>query len=336
MPRDPIDPSLRDEDQALSSLRPERLEQFIGQEKLKGQIALTLEAARRRVEVLDHVLLHGPPGLGKTTLANIIASEMGVNIKVTSGPVIERPGDLAALITGLAPGDVLFIDEIHRLRRIVEEILYPAMEDFKIDLMIGEGASAQSIRLDVPRFTLIGATTRKGLLTSPLRDRFEIDLRMDFYPDEELQRIVLRAGQIMDVTVTTEGAFEVARRSRGTPRIANRLLKRLRDYAQVHGSGVVDLEAAEAGLALLEIDLVGLDELDRRLLHTIIHKFNGGPVGLDTLAAALSEEKDTLSEVYEPFLLKKGFIQRTPQGRVATEHAYRHLNAPGRPQRSLL
>jgi len=336
MPRDPIDPSLRDEDQALSSLRPERLEQFIGQEKLKGQIALTLEAARRRVEVLGHVLLHDPPGLGKTTLANIIASEMGVNIKVTSGPVIERPGDLAALITGLAPGDVLFIDEIHRLRRIVEEILYPAMEDFKIDLMIGEGASAQSIRLDVPRFTLIGATTRKGLLTSPLRDRFEIDLRMDFYPDEELQRIVLRAGQIMDVTVTTEGAFEVARRSRGTPRIANRLLKRLRDYAQVHGSGVVDLEAAEAGLALLEIDLVGLDELDRRLLHTIIHKFNGGPVGLDTLAAALSEEKDTLSEVYEPFLLKKGFIQRTPQGRVATEHAYRHLNAPGRPQRSLL
>jgi Holliday junction DNA helicase RuvB len=313
------------EDRAFQTLRPNRLNDFVGQTEIKDQLRLTMEAASKRNEPLDHVLLHGPPGLGKTSLAYIVAKELDVNIRLTSGPVIERPGDLAALVNSMGEGDILFIDEIHRLRRQVEEVLYPAMEDFKLDIMAGEGMGAQSIRIDVARFTLVGATTRTGLLTSPLRDRFEVIFHLDFYSEEELQEIIRRGAQILDVEITSEGALEIARRARGTPRVAHRLLKRVRDFAQVRGGGFIDEPVAQEALELLGVDSLGLNSLDRKILETITEKFSGGPVGIETLAASLSEEKDTISEVYEPFLLKKGFIQRTQQGRVATERAYRHL-----------
>lgn len=312
------------------SLRPKILEEYIGQNKSKENLKVFIGAARGRGESLDHVLFYGPPGLGKTTLAHIIAAEMGVSIKSTSGPVIEKPGDLAAVLTNLEPGDVLFIDEIHRLSPVVEEILYPAMEDYQLDIMIGQGPSARTIKLDIPRFTLVGATTRAGLLSSPLRDRFGVLIRLEFYTHAELATIITRSAGILGVTIDATGAAEIARRSRGTPRIANRLLRRVRDFAEIDGDGSITLGMADQALGRLEVDQKGFDQMDRLLLETIIDKFSGGPVGLDTLAAAIGEEKDTIEDVIEPFLLQQGFINRTPRGRVATHQAYTHLGrTPG-------
>lgn len=309
-------------------LRPERLEQYIGQEKAKNNLRIFIEAAKTRNEPLDHVLLYGPPGLGKTTLSTIIANEMGVNIKITSGPAIEKPGEMAAILNNLSENDILFIDEIHRLNRQVEEVLYPAMEDFSIDIMIGKGQAARSIRLDLPKFTLVGATTRAGLLTAPLRDRFGVINKLEFYTVSELEQIIVRSANLLGVEVDKNGALEMARRSRGTPRLANRLLKRVRDFAQVKYDGVITQDVANIALNLLEVDKLGLDRGDRSILETIIMKFAGGPVGLDTLAAALGEDSGTLEDVYEPYLIQNGLIQRTPRGRIVTEAAYRHLGIP--------
>ena len=307
------------------SLRPQTLDDYIGQQKAKENLKIYIEAAKQRGESLDHVLFYGPPGLGKTTLAGIIANEMGTHLKVTSGPAIGKPGEMAAILSNLQEGDVLFVDEIHRLNRQVEEVLYPAMEDYVIDIMIGKGATARAIRLDLPKFTLVGATTRAGLLTAPLRDRFGIVQKMDFYTPEELQTIVLRTAGVLNVEIDKTGAYEIARRSRGTPRLANRLLKRVRDFAQVKYNGVITKEVADFALDILDVDKLGLDNNDRAILHMIIDKFSGGPVGLETLAAALGEDAGTLEDVYEPYLLMNGLLNRTPRGRMATEAAYRHL-----------
>ena len=314
------------EDAGETSLRPRTLAEYIGQEKAKQNLSIFIEAARRRTEALDHVLLHGPPGLGKTTLAGIIAQEMGVNIRITSGPAIEKPGDLAALLTNLNENDILFVDEIHRLNRSVEEILYPAMEDYAIDIMIGKGPSANSIRLDLPRFTLIGATTRAGSLSAPLRDRFGVTLRLELYTPEELATIVKRSAGILNVEIEPEGAMEIARRSRGTPRIANRMLRRVRDFAQVVADGVITRKVADEALLALEVDYLGLDQVDRRMLRAIIENYGGGPVGLETLAATIGEESVTLEDVYEPYLMQLGFLTRTPRGRCVTRKAYEHLH----------
>ena len=314
------------EDSGELSLRPHTLREYIGQQKAKENLSIFIEAARRRTEPLDHVLLHGPPGLGKTTLAGIIAAEMGVNIRITSGPAIEKPGDLAALLTNLSENDILFVDEIHRLNRSVEEILYPAMEDYAIDIIIGKGPSANSIRLDLPKFTLIGATTRAGQLSAPLRDRFGVTLRLELYTPEELALIVTRSAGILGVPIQPEGAMEIARRSRGTPRIANRMLRRVRDFAQVKGDGTITRSMADHALQALEIDYLGLDPVDRRMLRAIIENYGGGPVGLDTLAATIGEESVTLEDVYEPYLMQLGFLTRTPRGRCVTRKAYEHLH----------
>lgn len=321
-----ICPGLEKEDVDIeTSLRPKVIDEYIGQDKVKENLKIFIEAAKQRNEPLDHTLLYGPPGLGKTTLSNIIANEMNANIRITSGPAIEKPGDLAALLTNLAPGDVLFIDEIHRLNRSVEEILYPALEDFSLDIIIGKGPSARSIRLDLPKFTLIGATTKAGSLSSPLRDRFGIIHRLELYTNEQLEKIIKRSAGILKIDITEKGAHEIASRSRGTPRIANRLLRRVRDFAQIQNNGIVTDEIADKALLSLEIDEIGLDNIDRRMLDTIIKKFSGGPVGIETLAATIGEDIDTIEDVYEPYLMQIGFLNRTPRGRTATIAAYRHM-----------
>ena len=324
-----IQTEVRQEDlHTEKSLRPQTLDEYIGQEKAKTNLRIYMEAAKRRGDVLDHVLFYGPPGLGKTTLAGIIANEMGTHLRVTSGPAIEKPGEMAAILNNLQEGDVLFVDEIHRLNRQVEEVLYPAMEDYAIDILIGKGSSARSIRLELPRFTLVGATTRAGLLTAPLRDRFGVVQHMDFYTEEELSEILRHSAVILDVELDPDGAAEIARRSRGTPRLSNRLLKRVRDFAMVQYDGHITKEVASMALDLLEVDKYGLDQTDRRLLLTIIRKFGGGPVGLETLAAAIGDDTGTIEDVYEPYLIKNGFLNRTPRGRVATHQAYDHLQIP--------
>ena len=323
-------PTSPQEEASELALRPKRLNEYVGQEKIRGQMQIFIDAARKRKEALDHVLLYGPPGLGKTTLAHIIAREMGVSLRHTSGPVLERPGDLAALLTNLEPNDVLFIDEIHRLSAVVEEILYPALEDYQLDIMIGEGPAARSVKLDLPPFTLVGATTRAGMLTNPLRDRFGIVSRLEFYSAEELTKIVTRSAGLLNVEIFPDGATEIAIRSRGTPRIVNRLLRRVRDFAEVKAEGRITRTVADAALLMLDVDVIGLDVMDRKLLLSVIEKFDGGPVGVDNLAAAISEERDTIEDVLEPYLIQQGFLKRTPRGRVATAIAYQHFGMPSK------